>query len=70
MKPNLETMRRIRHITEDGIVTDEEVLSLGNYLNDSMPARKSWPGNVLFDVLQQVFADGRLDAHELKASRH
>lgn len=67
MKPNLETLRRIRQITEDGVVTDDEVMSLGNYLNENHVARKTWPGNAVFEVLKRVFEDARLDSHELKA---
>lgn len=67
MKPNLETLRRIRQITEDGVVTDDEVMSMGNFLNENHVARKTWPGNVIFEVLKRVFEDARLDPHELKA---
>lgn len=67
MKPNLETLRRIRQITEDGVVTNEEVMGLGNFLNENHMARKTWPGNVVFETLKRVFADARLDPHELKA---
>jgi hypothetical protein len=66
MKPNLETLRHVRLITEDGVVTADEVMSLGDFLNDNITARKSWPGNVIFELLQQVFKDGRLDPCELK----
>ena len=67
MKPHFETLRLIRQITEDGIVTDDEVMSLGNYLNSNSTARKTWPGNVIFEVLKRVFDDARLDPHELKS---
>ncbi|MGB0582794.1 MAG: hypothetical protein ACPGVU_24175 [Limisphaerales bacterium] len=67
MKPNLETLRRIRQITEDGVVTEEEVMSMGNFLNENQVARTTWPGNVIFETLKRVFADARLDPHELKA---
>lgn len=67
MKPNLETLRKIRQITEDGIVTDEEVMSLGSYLNENSVARKSWPGNVCFELLKRIFDDARLEPHELEA---
>jgi hypothetical protein len=67
MKPNLETLRRIRQITEDGVVTDDEVMSLGSYLNENHVARKTWPGNAIFSVLKRIFEDARLDPHELKA---
>jgi hypothetical protein len=67
MEPHLETLRLIRQITEDGLVTDDEVMSLGTFLNDDPDARRAWPGNVLFEMLRHVFDDGKLESHELKA---
>lgn len=70
MEPNIETLRLIRQITADGVVTDDEVMSLANHLNDNSAARKSWPGNVIFEVLKRVFDDARVDPHELKSLSH
>ena len=67
MQPNPDTLRFIRHITEDGILTDEEIWSLGNFLNEHPDAQSNWPGNILFEILQHVFDDGRLDPHEVEA---
>lgn len=67
MKPHLATLSLIQTITEDGRITEEEVLELGSHLNDDKEARNTWPGNVLFEVLKRVFDDGKVDAAELKA---
>lgn len=70
MQPNPDTLKFIRQITEDGILTDEEVWSLGTFLNDHPDAQSNWPGNILFEILQHVFDDGRLDPHEVEAIGH
>ena len=70
MTPNADTLKFIRQITEDGILTDEEVWSLGNFLNDHPDAQSNWPGNILFEILKHVFDDGRLDPHEVEAIGH
>ena len=60
---NEETLRIIRHITADGIVEKDEVLGLGRYL-ENYDARTTWPGDVLWEILQGVFADGVVDESE------
>ncbi|MBL6764289.1 MAG: hypothetical protein ISQ14_04985 [Verrucomicrobiae bacterium] len=67
MQPNPDTLRFIRQITEDGVLTDEEIWSLGNFLNEHADAQNNWPGNILFEILQHAFDDGRLDPHEVEA---
>ena len=67
MQPNPDTIRFLRQLTADGSLTDDEVWSLGNYLNDNHAARESWPGNLLFDILRVIFADSALDPRELQA---
>ncbi|MGB0582938.1 MAG: hypothetical protein ACPGVU_24915 [Limisphaerales bacterium] len=70
MQPNPDTLKFIRQITEDGILTDEEVWSLGTFLNEHADAQKNWPGNILFEILKHVFDDGILDPHEIEAVGH
>lgn len=67
MKPHTDTLNLIRHITEDGLITENEVMALGNYLNSHADAREAWPGNVLFEVLKRIFDDAKVDQGELKA---
>jgi hypothetical protein len=67
MKPHTDTLNLIRNITEDGRITENEVMALGNYLNTHDDARKAWPGHVLFEVLKHIYEDGQVDQAELKA---
>lgn len=67
MQPHTDTLNLIRHITEDGRITENEVMALGNYLNSHAEARSAWPGNVLFEVLKRIFDDAKVDQAELKA---
>ncbi len=67
MEPNPDTLQFIRRLTEDGVLTDDEIWSLGSFLNDHTDARESWPGNAIYEVLCSVFADGKLDPHEIEA---
>ena len=70
MQPNPDTLNFIHQITEDGILTDEEVWSLGTFLNEHPDAQANCPGNILFEILKHVFDDGRLDPHEVEAIGH
>lgn len=65
MTTNEATVSFIRHVMADGVVTEDEVVALGTYLNENRDARKSWPGTAIFEVLKDVFADGRIDSHEV-----
>ena len=67
MDPNPDTLHFIRRLTEDGVLTDDEIWSLGSFLNDHDEARESWPGNAIYEVLCSIFADGKLDPHEIEA---
>ncbi len=64
--PHMETLRVIRRITADGILTTDEVWDLTQYLNESRDARNSWPGNVLWSTLQSIFDDGVVTDDELE----
>jgi hypothetical protein len=54
---NEETLKFIRHITSDGIVEKDEVWDLGRFLKSDRTARGEWPGNVLWEILGEIFAD-------------
>ncbi|MBL6764699.1 MAG: hypothetical protein ISQ14_07070 [Verrucomicrobiae bacterium] len=60
------TVDFIRQIMADGIVTEDEVISLATHLNDDREARKSWPGIAVFEVLKDVFSDGTVDTYEIE----
>jgi len=61
------TLRLIRQITADGVLSVEEVWDLGHFLNDNREARHAWPGTVLWETLQSVFEDGVVSVEELEA---
>lgn len=65
--PHMETLRVIRRITADGMLTMEEVWDLAGFLNNHRTARNEWPGNVLWPTLQSVFDDGVVDEEEMAA---
>lgn len=62
----METLRVIRRITADGILTTDEIWDLAQFLNDNREARNSWPGNDLWPALQSVFEDGVVDENEME----
>jgi hypothetical protein len=63
---SLELLHLCRTITDDGDLTDKELYSLAEWLNEHPDACHSWPGNVLVDPLQRVWADGKINCTELK----
>lgn len=65
--PHMETLRVIRRITADGILSIDEVWDLAQFLNENRDARKSWPGNILWPTLQSIFDDGVVEEDELEA---
>lgn len=65
--PHMETLRLIRRITADGILSVDEVWDLAQFFNESKEARYSWPGNILWPTLQSVFDDGVVDDDEMEA---
>lgn len=64
-KAHLETLRRIRRITADGILEASEVKSLADYLREDCDARSQWPGTILWPTLESIYEDGHLSAEEL-----
>jgi len=67
MQPHTETLNLIRQITEDGVITEDEVMELGNFLNSDRDARQAWPGNILFEILKRIFDDAKVDEAEMKS---
>lgn len=49
----------------DGELSVEEVHDLANWLNHHPSACDEWPGNVLVEPLQQIWADGKVGKTEL-----
>lgn len=61
------TLEVIRQMSEAEAIAEEDVLNLATYLNEHDGARHSWPGNMLFDYLLNVFEDGNMRSYELDA---
>ena len=61
----METLRLIRRITADGLLDNEEVWDLANFLNHSREALNNWPGNILWPTLHSIFDDGVVTSDEL-----
>lgn len=61
---NEETLKYIRHITADGVVEKDEVWALGRFLKSDQDARTEWPGNVIWEILGEIFADDVVDDSE------
>lgn len=65
MTTNQATVTFIRQVMADGKLTENEIISLATYLNENRDARKSWPGSAVFEVLRDIFADGRVEGFEI-----
>lgn len=66
-EPHMETLRMIRRITSDGVLDMDEVYDLAHFLNECREARKSWPGNILWETMQSIFDDGEVTEEEQQA---
>jgi hypothetical protein len=62
---NQDMLRFLRQITSDGVIDREEVWDLGLFLKENEAARNSWPGDSLWDTLEEIFADDAVDADEV-----
>lgn len=66
MNPSEKTIRFLRNLTSDGLLSGEEIWSLANFLNDNEESQQSWPGNLLFGMLHSAFDDGQLTEEEME----
>ena len=53
-------------ILEDGEISGEELYGLADWLNSHASACSRWPGNLLVQPLQDVWADGKVTKPELR----
>ncbi|MBG89711.1 MAG: hypothetical protein CMO80_22820 [Verrucomicrobiales bacterium] len=60
-----ETIFVIREICNLHRVKEPGLLALAGYLNENREARHSWPGEDLFELLREVFADGAIHEYDL-----
>lgn len=63
-KSKAELLGLIRGILADGLVVEEEAAFLRNWIADHHDIRSEWPGNVLFDRIDEMLADRVLDLEE------
>lgn len=68
--PQDKTLALIGRITEDGILSTEEVFEMAEFLNENEEACQVWPGDVLHEALLTVFEDGKLTDEEMDALAH
>lgn len=64
--PQDRTLELIGRITEDGILSTEEVYELAEFLNENEDACHVWPGDLLHTLLHKVFEDGVLSDEEME----
>jgi len=64
--PQDRTLTLIGRITEDGVLSTEEVYELAEFLNENEDACQVWPGDILHKLLLQVFEDGKLSDDEME----
>jgi hypothetical protein len=64
------TLELVRQLHEDETLTEEGAMQLATHLNEHEGARRSWPGNMLFDFFLNVYEDGNMRLYELEALAH
>lgn len=65
MDATAKTIGFLRTLTLDGLLTSDEVWSLGRFFNDHPECVNSWPGDLLAPMLASAFDDGRLSDEEM-----
>jgi hypothetical protein len=65
MDSTLKTIRFLRALTLDGLLTSDEVWSLGKFFNENPECSESWPGDILVPMLESAFDDGILSEEEM-----
>lgn len=67
MSTPVGTLELIRRLTEAEELGEDQTMQLADHLNEDEGARHSWPGNMLFDFLTNVYEDGSMRDYELAA---
>jgi hypothetical protein len=65
MTPTQKTIGFLRTLTADGLLSSEEIWSLGKFLNENETSVEVWPGNLLLPMLGSAFEDGHLNEEEM-----
>jgi len=63
---SVELLSLCEAILEDGEVSIDEVRELGQWLAEHERGRRTWPGEILAQPIQQVLLNGRINKTELK----
>lgn len=61
------TLELIRRLHEADSLTEDDAMALAAHLNENEGARRTWPGNMLFDFFLSVYEDGNMRLYELEA---
>jgi hypothetical protein len=65
MNPTAKTIRFLRTLTLDGVLTSEEIWSLAGFFNEQPECRTTWPGEILAPMLESAYDDGHLTSEEM-----
>jgi hypothetical protein len=65
MDSTSKTISYLRRLTFDGMLTGQEVWTLGRFFNDNPEYTKGWPGEILAPMLESAFDDGQLTEEEM-----
>jgi hypothetical protein len=67
--PNPQTLDFIRQLSDGKDLTEDTLMQMAAFLNESREARHSWPGEKLFGFLGEIFATGLIGDVQLDATR-
>jgi len=67
MQNPIGTLELIRQLAEVEELGEDQAMQLAAHLNNDDGARHTWPGNMLFDFLVNVYEDGNMRGYELEA---
>lgn len=67
MSRPIGTLELIRQLAEAEELDEARAMDLAAHLNKDDGARHTWPGNMLFDFLVNVYEDGSMRDYELQA---
>ena len=61
------TLELIHRLHDAESLTEDDAMELATYLNEREDARRTWPGNMLFDFFVNVYEDGNMRLYELES---
>jgi hypothetical protein len=66
MNPTQRTIGFLRTLTADGLLSTDEVWSLGKFFQDNPACQNEWPGTLLYPMLGSAFDDNQLSDEEME----